>query len=262
MLVPAIAQARPTLPTWKHVTVVTKCRVRVEAAPDAAKQDLLVRARKQFGATEVTLSDLGDGVLQVDVPAVPGHPRKLSGPAARKLATDFLVAKASLFGLVPKLDKIEAKDVEETADGGYTVGGAITRTFDGLVETGAYIVTIDSDGHVASAKLPSPRVLPAVALCKTTTLRPTDAKVAGNLLGMKLEVHAIGRILDGGTLTAKSIKKRYPTVILHGDRELARVIAVDVKSADPKLAHVSWTFFVDGDTGEVLEQHVDAPPDL
>lgn len=261
LLIPATALARPSLPAWKHVSAVTRCHVRVEPASDAEKTDLLVKARKQFHATEVTLSDLGDGVRQVDVPAVPGHPRKLSGPAARKLASDFLVANANMFGLAPKLDKIEPKDIEETADGGYTIAGAITRTFEGLTETGAYLVTIDSDGHVASAKLGPARVLPAVALCKTT-VRPTDGKVVANLIGVKLEVHAIGRVLDGGTITAKSIRKRYPKVIQHGDTELARVIAVEVKSADPKLARVTWTFYVDGESSEVLEQHVDAPPDL
>ncbi len=262
LLVPAIASARPALPVWKHVAPVTKCRVRVEAAPDPEKQDLLLKARKRFVATEVTLWDLGDSVRQVEVPAVPGHPRKLSGPAARKVASEFLVANASLFGLEPKLDKIAAKDVEETADGGYTVAGAIARTFEGLAETGAYNVAIDADGHVATVKLGPSRVLPAVPLCKTTTLRPADPKVTAGIIGAKLVVHAIGRDLDGGTVTAKTIRKRYPAVILHGDSELARVIAVEVKSADKKLERVTWTFFVDGDSGEVLEQHVDAPPDL
>jgi len=263
LLVPATAFARPALPMWKHVTALSKCRVHVDAAPEPEKQALLLRARKQLHATEVTLWELGDSVRSVDIPAIPGHPRKLSGPGAKKAASDFLVKNASLFGIEPKLDKLKPKDTEETADeGGWTATGAITRTFEGLVQTEPYTVIFDSDGHVASVKLGPQRVLPAVPLCKKTPLAPSSPKVIANVLGQKLVVHAIGRDLDGGVVTAKNVGKRHPAVILHGDAEIARTIAVEVKSADKKLAAASWTFYVDGDTGEVLEQRVHAPPDL
>jgi hypothetical protein len=263
LLVPATALARPSLPGWKHVTHVSKCHVRVEAAPDAEKEALLLRARKQLHSTEVTLWDIGDAVRSVDIPAVPGHPRALEGPTARKAATDFVLANASLFGIEPKLDKLKPRETEQDENnGGWTAAGEITRTFEGVEQTERYVVTFDSDGHIASVKLGPERVLPAVPLCKTTPLRPTDPKVATSLLGQKLIVHAIGRDLDGGVVTLKNIGKRYPAVILFGDKELARVIAVEVKSLDKKLARATWTYYVDGDSGAVLEQHVQAPPDL
>ena len=262
LLVPAIAYGRPALPTWRHVTAVSKCRVRLDAAPDAEQKELLVTARKKLGATEVTLWDLGDSVRTAELPAAPTGSRALTGPAARKAAHDFIVARASLFGLVPAVDKIVPKETEQDTDGRWSAAGEITRTFEGLKQTESYLVSFDDDGHVAKVDLGPTRVLPAVPLCKVTPLTPRDPRVIANVIGTKLVVHAIGRDLDGGTVTAKSIGKRYPTVIIHDGNEVARVIAVEVKSADPKLARASWTFYVEGDTGEVLDQREHAPPDL
>ena len=262
LLVPATALARPSLPIWKHVTAVSKCHLRVEAAPDAEKEALLVRARKQLHSTEVTLWDVGDAVRSVDVPAVPGHPRTLSGRAAQKAATDYLAVNAKLFGIEPPLDKIKPTSAEATDAGGWTTAGQIMRTFEGVEQTERYVITFDSDGHISNIKLGPDRVLPAVPLCGRTTLRPADPKVIAGIIGQKLIVHAIGRDLDGGVVTPKNIGKRYPAVILVGDKDVARVIAVEVKSLDKQLARATWTFYVDGDSGAVLEQHVNAPPDL
>jgi hypothetical protein len=262
LLIPATALARPALPAWKHVTIVSKCGARLEPAPAAEKEALLLQARKQLHATEVTLWDLGDAVRSVDVPAVPGHPRTLSGRAAQKAATNYLAAHAKLFGIEPRLDKIKPHAAEATDAGGWTTAGDITRTFDGLTETEKYVITFDTDGHIATVRMGPTRLLPAVPICKKTTLRPTDPRVLTNVFGQRLIVHAIGRDLDGGVATAKTIGKRYPIVIQHGDYEIVRAIAVEVKSADRKLARASWTFYVDGDTGAMLEQSINAPPDL
>src|SRR5690242_21335865 len=123
LLVPATAFARPSLPAAKHVTIVSKCGARLEPAPEAEQEDLRLQARKQLRATEVTLWDLGDSVRSVDVPALPGHPRTLSGRAAQKAATSYLVANAKLFGIAPRLDKIKPHAAESTDAGGWTTAG-------------------------------------------------------------------------------------------------------------------------------------------
>jgi hypothetical protein len=241
------------LPTWKHITIVSKCGARLEPAPQAEQENLRLEARKQLRATEVTLWDLGDSVRSIDVPALP----------AQKAASDYLVTHAKLFGLEPRLDKIKSTSAEENTErGGWTIAGKITRRFEGLTETEGYTITFDTDGHIASVRMGPTRLLPAVPLCKKTTLRPSDPAVLRTVIGQPLVVHAIGRDLDGGVVTAKSIGKRYPIVIQHGDYELVRAIAVEVKSSNKALARASWTFYVDGDTGAMLEQSIDAPPDL
>jgi hypothetical protein len=263
LLVPATAFARPSLPAAKHVTIVSKCGARLEPAPQAEQEDLRLRARKQLRATEVTLWDLGDSVRSVDVPALPGHPRTLSGRAAQKAASDYLVTNAKLFGLEPRLDKIKSTSAEENTErGGWTIAGKITRTFEKLTETEGYTITFDTDGHIASVRMGPTRLLPAVPLCKKTTLRPSDPAVLRTVIGQPLVVHAIGRDLDGGVVTLKNIGRRYPIVIQHGDTELVRAIAVEVKSSNKALARASWTFYVDGDTGAMLEQSINAPPDI
>jgi hypothetical protein len=228
------------VPRWSRIVQVARCRVQLEPAPQAERDDLVAAARDRLLApVDVTPTPLGDRIARIDG-------RKLARPAkpprnetdARRIASELLARTADLFGVTDELPHI---DLVPRRDGrGWIVSGVVRRTVVAAqsFEASAHVaIEIDRDGVVAAASIGA-ELLPRFAICDGPQLRKDNPK---------LLAHVIGATPAGRPIARTDIVAFEAGVIRLGELEFAVGYTITVSTE-----HGRFRFNIDGDTGDVL----------
>jgi hypothetical protein len=232
-------------PRWTRVTQLARCRVQLEPASQAERDDLQAMARERLlAAVDVTTTALGDRIERIDG-------RKLAPPTkpprtetdAKRIASEFLARTADLFGIAYELSHVDL--VPRRNGRGWLAQAVVRRTVVATqsFETSASIeIELDRDGRVAVASV-GPGLLPQFAICDGPRLRKDNPK---------LLAHVLGATPAGRPIVRDDVVGFDAGVIRLGELELAVGYTITVSTA-----HGRFRFNVDGDTGDVWS--IEAP---
>jgi hypothetical protein len=241
MLVAASAAADPQdrMPAWKRVSQLGRCRVQLEPANQAERDDLVAVARERLIApVDATPTPLGDRLERI-------AGRKLVAPAkpprtdtdAKRIAQDMLARTADLLGVAFELPHIDL--VPRGFGRGWIVSAVVHRTSIAAqsYETWAPVsIEIERDGRVAEISVGS-QLLPRFEICNGPRLRKDNPQLLANVLGT---------MTPGRPIERSDIKAIDAGVIKLGEFEYAVGYRISVSTE-----RGTYRFNIDGDTGDL-----------
>jgi hypothetical protein len=236
------ASAEPTsrMPAWKRVSQVGRCRVLLEPANPAERDDLVAAARERLVApVDAATTPLGDRLERIDG-------KKLAPPAkpprtdtdAKRIAQDMLARTADLLGVAFELPHIDL--VPRTHGRGWLISAVVHRTSISAqsYETWAAVsIEVERDGRVAEISVGS-QLLPRFEICAGPKLRKDNPQLLANV---------IGATTPGRPIERSDIKAIDAGVIKLGEFEYAVGYKITVSTEKGP-----FRFNVDGDTGDLL----------
>jgi len=236
----ASADPPDRMPAWKRVSQVGRCRVQLEPAGQAERDDLVAVARDRLLApVDAAPTPLGDRLERIDC-------KKLAPPAkpprtdtdAKRIAQDMLARTADLLGVAFELPHVDL--VPRASGRGWLVSGVVHRTSVSAqsYETSAAVsIIVERDGRVAEISVGS-QLLPRFEICTGPKLRKDNPQLLANVIGAT----ATGRPIE-----RSDIKAIDAGVIKLGELDYAVGYKITVSTE-----RGPFRFNIDGDTGDVL----------
>jgi hypothetical protein len=253
--VPAVAGARSgaNAPhelidrTWRHVTTIDRCHLRLEPASAGEQARLIEVAHARFGKrATIELTPLGDRIARIGGPIAFDNDRPQDKREAIAMARQFVTEHADILGIADEVDKLRLAGVNSRTGDGYLITGSLYRSVEGLAMSAGITIAVDNRGAIAWLAVTAD-MLPVFTLCDVPVLDPNGMKVRRKILGRHLPyVDATGNH-DSGPIAAKDVGEATTRVVRLSDTDVQRVLAIQVTRRQ-----MHWMFLVDGETGEVV----------